>query len=326
MKKSVFFLLSSIVTCIFVNCGGIDNFILSGSGSNKSQVIVFTEDKNICDYDWQIWLMTVDGNNKWKITDAGDSCRHNCGTISPDGSKIVFYSNRPHGDAASRKYELFVADADGRNLRQLTYLNRATSGPCWSPDGDKIIFTSEFESSHAEVYVINIDGSGLCRLTDSEFTKAYPVYSPDGRKIIYHGFIHAGLAQIFIMNSDGSDLRQLTFEPYDHVNAKFSPEGDRIIYSSAENGDTNLDVFEMATDGSAGKNLTADSLNSDNSASYSPNGESIVYYSMDNNVGSNIWIMNRDGSNKRRITGSDTFKMSTNWQKIKTEYLQKAYK
>ncbi|MFL6449946.1 MAG: TolB family protein [Bryobacteraceae bacterium] len=86
------------------------------------------------------------------------------------------------------KMELFVADADGRNARQITNCNCASFAPTFSPDGKQILFSSNHHDSDGrkfELYLINVDGTNLRQLTNFGGFTSFPEFSPDGRKLAF---------------------------------------------------------------------------------------------------------------------------------------------
>lgn len=102
------------------------------------------------------------------------------GRFSPDGKQIVFVSKRNGwGD-------IYVMQADGSNLRRLTYHNLDDIDPAWSPDGRWIVFaSSRAQSGVYDLYIMAADGSNQCRLTQGEGTEWRPAWSPDGAWIAY---------------------------------------------------------------------------------------------------------------------------------------------
>jgi len=124
-------------------------------------------------------------------------------TWSPDGSKIVFVSNRPNPGQEGGNY-LHVMDADGSNVRQLTYENES-SKPDWSNDGRVITY-----SNQGDIYIIKADGSGQSvNLTNSPEWDEQPTWSPDGTKIAWLSGEN-GHWNIFVMSPDGSNHLKLT--------------------------------------------------------------------------------------------------------------------
>ena len=94
---------------------------------------------------------------------------------SPDGSKIVFLSNR---DGDPGDHEVYMMNADGSNVVKLN------GSPAWSPDGSKIAFASDRDGDF-EVYVMDADGSNVTQLTNNSDRDATPEWSPDGSKIAF---------------------------------------------------------------------------------------------------------------------------------------------
>jgi Tol biopolymer transport system component len=165
--------------------------------SPRGDKIVFTSMRS---GDLELWVMDIDGSNPKQIT-------HELGYdggafFSPDGSKIVFRASRPKTEEEIREYkellsrglvqptqmELFVCDADGSNLRQLTHLGKANWAPFFHPSGKKIIFSSNHaydKGFRFNLYMINLDGSGLEQITYDGVFDAFPMFSPDGKRLIF---------------------------------------------------------------------------------------------------------------------------------------------
>jgi TolB protein len=93
------------------------------------------------------------------------------GIISPDGSKMVFTSDRT-GD-----YEIYTMNLNGTDVINLTD-NPASwdANPCWSPDGSKIVFSSD-RAGNLDIYAMDADGKNLTRLTYEYYQEFYPRWS-----------------------------------------------------------------------------------------------------------------------------------------------------
>jgi Tol biopolymer transport system component len=146
-------------------------------------------------------------------------------SYSPDGARIVFRGDldlaEPSGDE-----ELYVMDADGTNVRQLTDNGDFDSAPAWSPDGTQIAFEKAAagtfvpgvpaepgkEAEEKDIYVMDADGTNVRRLTDSPGLDEGPVWSPDGTKIAFSSD-RDGQQELYVMNADGSDPRRVTDNP-----------------------------------------------------------------------------------------------------------------
>src|SRR5262249_25207385 len=152
--------------------------------------------------------------------------------LSPDGSKILFESNRT-GAA-----EIYVMNADGKNIVQLTHNKASNHCPIWSPDGSKILFASG-RDDESDIYVINADGSGQKRLTNQPGDDSHPHWSPDGKRIIFNSArttpdLKADWSkqfhEVFTMKTDGSDVKQITSAKTVSTYPSFSPDGKRICF------------------------------------------------------------------------------------------------
>ena len=159
--------------------------------------IVFTSMRS---GDLELYTMNLDGNDVTQIT---NQLGYDGGAFfSPDGNKIIFRSSRPKTKKEIEEYkdlllrglvkptemELFICDADGSNLKQLTYLGNANWSPFFHPKGKKILFSSNFESEVGfpfNLYMIDIDGKNLTKITHSETFDSFPVFSNDGKKLAF---------------------------------------------------------------------------------------------------------------------------------------------
>jgi Tol biopolymer transport system component len=167
--------------------------VLSPDGSR----IVFTSLK---DGDLDIYTMNADGTDVRRLTNTPG---YDGGAWwSPDGKQIVYRANHPTDSAELKAYrdllgqrlvrpskvELYVMNADGSNQRQITHLGGANFGPSWTPDGKKIVFSSNYKnprSGNFDLYLIDPDGSNLEQLTFDESFDGFPMFSPDGKKIVW---------------------------------------------------------------------------------------------------------------------------------------------
>lgn len=165
--------------------------------SPKGDKIVFTSDRS---GDLELYTMNIDGSGVKQITfelgyDGG-------AFFSPDGTQLIFRSSRPKTPEAIKEYkdllktglvqptemELYICNANGSNLRQLTQLGNANWSPFFLPDGKRVLFSSNFESERGfpfNLYMINTDGTGLERITHGETFDAFPVFSNNGKYLAF---------------------------------------------------------------------------------------------------------------------------------------------
>jgi serine/threonine protein kinase len=152
-----------------------------------------------------IWVMNREGSNSRQI---GNKTGWDP-VWSPDGSQILFSSG------SYEQPQLFVMDADGSNLRQLTNMDNLRGRSDWSSSG--LIATYSGLSNHRSIYVMNEDGTDVRQISTGGNSLA-PSFSPDGNWIAFTGYIdHPGDengCEIYVMRVDGSDIRRLTKNNY----------------------------------------------------------------------------------------------------------------
>jgi Tol biopolymer transport system component len=143
--------------------------------------------------------MNLDGSNVKQLTDLPG---YDGGAFySWDGKKVVFRASRPQGEKLEEyrqllwqnlvrpsRMEIFVMDADGKNMRQITNLNVASFAPFWHPDGEHIIFASNVGDPNGrdfDLYLIRQDGTGMKRITFNGTFDGFPMFTRDGKHLIF---------------------------------------------------------------------------------------------------------------------------------------------
>jgi len=165
--------------------------------SPDGSTIIFTSTR---DGDIELYTMKVDGSDVRRIT---NRIGYDGGAFfSPDGTKIVWRAGYPKTAADSADYlsllaarlvrparvELWVANADGSDPRQITELGGANFAPYWHPDGRRLIFSSNYPSPRSgkfDLYLVDADGGNLERVTTFDGFDSFPMFSPDGRKLVW---------------------------------------------------------------------------------------------------------------------------------------------
>ncbi len=186
----------------------------------KDGSIIFTSDRT---GDLELYRMDADGKNVKQLTnlpgyDGGAFFSNDC-------SKIVWRSSRPAPGKELDDYkallaqklvkptqmDLFVANADGSDARQVTYLPGAEFAPFFFPDGKRIMFSSNYQnprSGEFDLFAVDIDGKNLEQITFSAGFDGFPVFSPDGKTLAF-----SSNRRDVIKGPDGKDVYRLTGTP-----------------------------------------------------------------------------------------------------------------
>ncbi len=226
---------------------------------------------------------------------------------SPDGARVTFTSDR------DGTYNLYVMDADGNNVRQLTHEKppAVCYMPSWSRDTNQIVFGLD-RSGRGLMAGVSPDGSNFKILGDGRD----PCISPDGKTIAFTERVNRGYC-VFAMDVDGKNVRQLTTHE-DEIGAvlpTWSPDGTKILYAD-QVGDA-LEVFVCDADGKNIKQLSRLGKISA-SAAWSPDMKWVSFRVTDTAYWRNeaakekaysdkradkrpVWVMGADGSNPHVI-------------------------
>lgn len=165
--------------------------------SPDGQKIVFTSTRS---GDLELWTMNIDGSDLKQVT---NTLGYDGGAFfSPDSKKLVWRASRPSTKEDQKAYtdllkkglvepadlEIFVANADGSDAKQVTNIGKANWAPSWHPSGEKIIFASNHKGESGRqfnLFLVNIDGTGLEQISADEVFDAFPLFSPDGKKVVF---------------------------------------------------------------------------------------------------------------------------------------------
>ncbi len=249
-------------------------------------------------------------------------------------TKIVFLSKSGQGK------ELMICDYDGYNLQKLTKDGKLKLSPEWSKKGDKIVY-SAYDNNTLKIYLYELNSKktkilygekglaatptfspddkyvafsmsqngsmNIClipsqggkpqKITYTSSVAVSPSFSPSGKQIVFCSD-RSGTPQIYIINSDGTNLTRLTYEGNYNTSPNWSPKGDLIVYVARTKNNKNQ-IFLTDIHGSFIKQLTFEGNNED--PYFSPDGLHIVFAS-DRTGSWEIYTMNYDGSNQRKIT------------------------
>jgi hypothetical protein len=168
---------------------------------------------------------------------------------SPDRTRIAFSSNR------NGTYDLYLMDADGRNLHRLTTDGTGGEGePAWTPDGVRIVYTATPRSGPAQILSIRVDGTDPRPLTGAPGSNLSPAVAPDGKSIAFVS-TRDGNQEIYQMGIDGTAPRRVTRTPLRESNPRYLPGGE-LLFVVERRRSKGSQVVRLAAGAAEGTTLT----------------------------------------------------------------------
>ena len=255
-----------------------------------------------------LYAADISGQNQRRLADVMQLHYQNQPVWSARGDRIAFESARSGGQGAPA--DIFVANADGSGLVNVTKGAVSAYGPTWSADGARLAFTVwEADGVTSNIYSAAADGSGLQRVTNNPpgMGSWSGSWSPDGSLI---AFISSrdGNGEVYVIRPDGSGLTNLTKSPSgDFASPIGSPplawaaDGKKIAFLSDRHG--NPELFSITTDGATTVRLTSDP-GDETSPRWSSDGRCLTFYSSKPSPtgGLSVVYVNADGTGFTQLT------------------------
>jgi len=223
-------------------------------------------------------------------------------------SKLAFASQKTTKD----QYEIFVYDFATKNLSQLTTNGFADTSPSWSPDGQKLVYSSNVNGIY-QLFTMKADGSEQTQLAISHTDDTQPAWEQGltgGTKIAYQSNGNGDL-DIYIYNMNNKTSKAITGTDSQETQAVWSPDGQQIAFVSNNDGD--FEIYVMGASGSDPLQLTKNEAY-DSSPTWSPDGKQIAFISKRSpDQHFQLFMMNADGSQETQLTRSDFTISSPTW-------------
>ncbi|MBI3829536.1 MAG: M28 family peptidase [Planctomycetes bacterium] len=292
----------------------------SGEGyfNKDGKKLVFQSEREKGNPFYQIYLMDLETGDVRRVsTGLGKTT---CAWIHPDGTKVLFSSTHLDPEAQNKQkaeleerakgtakryswdydenYDLFVVCLDGKDPQRLAPALGYDAEGSFSPDGKKIVFTSNRHayaeqeklseedkkrlaadpSYFLDLYIMDADGANPTRLTDTPGYDGGPFFSADGKRICWRRFTPDGAkAEIMVMDADGKNQKALTklgamsWAPY------FHPSGDYLIFTTNIHGFDNFELYMVDAEGKHEPVRVTTTPGFDGLPVFSPDGKSLAW-------------------------------------------------
>ena len=208
------------------------------------------------------------------------------------GADMEIWAMRPDGSARQRLTRNAIPDDDGD----------------WSPDGNRIVFTSWEDSTPGEtfrrpdIFVMNANGTGRRRLHDAAYSAQHPRWSPDGALVAFEEWDRESNGpRVWLVNADGSDARPVT--PLGNFSPEWAPDGTRLLYLSERGPRNHWTMYTMRRDGSDERQVAGDAACTANVwyPRWSPDGSRIAF-TCDAGLGSSLHTIRPDGTGRASLS------------------------
>lgn len=253
----------------------------------------------------EIYVMDWDGANPKKISNHRSIVISP--TWSPNNQYIAYTAYSVHTRTGLRNADLFLYDYRNSSLSVISARPGINSGAAFLPDSNGLLLTIS-QQGNPDIFQMSLDGKKISPLTSGPrgAMNVEPAISPAGDKIAFSSD-RSGKPMIYIMNRDGSNPKRVTFAGRYNATPSWSPDGKKIAFAGFDEATDHFDIFVMDSTGYNMSRLTTAMKVKNNKYSnnedpvFSPNGMHVMFVS-DRTGKKQIYIVNTDGTNERRIT------------------------
>jgi TolB protein len=270
------------------------------------------------------------------------------------GEPGIFSTKVAFVGTATGQKEIYTADYDGFNVRQITADKSISMLPRWSPDGRKLMLVSYRGGGGPVLYMKEMDSGGLKRISAREGLNIGAAWAPDGTKLATTLSVD-GNPDIYTIDTSGRILERLTNHWGIDVSPSFSPNGQKLAFVSNRSGSPQVyvrdlaggteerltfegnyntspawssldkiaytsmnqgrfEIFSINPDGTQPRQLTEDQGNNED-ACWSPDGRYIMFSSSREGGAYHLYMMTANGQNQRRISFFQGQQTSPSWSK-----------
>ncbi len=238
---------------------------------------------------YQLVVADADGANARTVVESAESIMSPA--WSPDGRKLAYVSFE------NRRSEIWVQTLRSGARQRVSARPGVNGAPAWSPDGRRLALAlSKPQDGNLDIYTLDIAGQVLTRVTTWPSIETEPAWSADGGELFFTSD-YSGAPQIYRVGSDGGRPQRVTFEGSYNARARLAPDGESIAVVHNDRGNYRIATVDLAR--ALTQVLTDGRL--DESPSFAPNGETLIYATREGNRGV-LATVTADGRIRQRIS------------------------
>ncbi len=211
--------------------------------------------------------------------------------FSPDGNRLAYVSFE------DKKPVVYVQSLQDGSRRKTAAFKGSNSAPAWAPDGKRLAVVLTRDDA-SQIYMINADGSSVTRLTRGGSIDTEPVFSPDGQ-MIYFTSDRGGSPQLYRVGYNGGEPKRVSFSGTYNVSPTISPDGKLLAYIGRDEGRFRVMLLDL----SSGQTRALTDTARDESPSFAPNGQAVLYATVQAGRGV-LGTVSLDGKTHARLSES----------------------
>ena len=196
--------------------------------------------------------------------------------------------------------EIYISDLLFTRVRALTSERSLLTGPRWSPDGSRLLYTTYFKTGFPDIYMIDLGTGRKSPIATYKGTNTGAVFSPDGKQIVM-SLSGSGNSEIYVCDSLGKNMRRLTSNKSLEASPCWSPDGTRIAFTSDELGKPQ--IYEVLSSGGSAKRIPTNISKYCTEPAWNPIDANQIAFTASVNGGFQIALYNYKNRKSEILTG-----------------------
>lgn len=207
--------------------------------------------------------------------------------------------------------EIFTIDADGRGKHQLTFSKTMKLSTAWSPQGDRISYSSVSGNWSIATINVNTGQSQMVLRGNGQFIS--PAWGPANTDMLAFSSNRDGNNEIYIARSNGTGIRRMTNSPGIDVSPSWAPDGSKIVFASDRESPSRPVIYLMNSDGSDQHRLTSIPGSYEDSPCWSPRGDRISFVFRTGSTGADVVTASPAGDDVVQLTVGEGTNETPKW-------------